>query len=156
MSLITFKATSKKLPGGLAVENESRGFKLILDEPEDLGGTDTGMNPVEALLCTLGSCETIVASAFAKANDIAFDELWFELEGDLDTDGFLYGKPGVRNGFQEIRVVMHIKTNASAEKVQQFQEFIESRCPVSDMLTHGTRLAHNKAIIERTPVVSLN
>lgn len=156
MSILTFKATSKKLPGGLAVENESRGFKFVLDEPVELGGTDTGMNPVEALLCALGSCETIVAAAFAKANDIAFDELWFELEGDLDPDGFLHGKPGVRNGFQEVRVVMHIKTDAPAEKVQKFQQFIQSRCPVGDVIANGTRVVHNQVIIEESPVVSIN
>ncbi len=94
MSLITFKATSKKLPGGLAVENESRGFKLILDEPEDLGGTDTGMNPVEALLCALGSCETIVASCFAKANGHSpSTNGGFELEGDLDTTASSMASP---------------------------------------------------------------
>lgn len=36
--LTTFKATAKKLPNGMQVETNSRGFKIIMDEPEDLGG----------------------------------------------------------------------------------------------------------------------
>lgn len=67
MAIETFKAVSRKLPEGLAVESEVRGFKIILDEPKELGGTNKGMNPVEALLCALGSCQTIVAAAFAQA-----------------------------------------------------------------------------------------
>ena len=47
--LTTFKADVKKLPGGLQVEANTRGFKILLDEPADLGGTDKGMNPVEAV-----------------------------------------------------------------------------------------------------------
>ncbi|MBE6829194.1 MAG: OsmC family peroxiredoxin, partial [Ruminococcaceae bacterium] len=54
--LTTFKAVAKKSPEGLKVETNARGFKIVLDEPEDLGGTNTGMNPVEAILCSLGAC----------------------------------------------------------------------------------------------------
>ncbi len=79
--LTTFKATAKKLPAGLQVETESRGFKILMDEPEELGGTNAAMNPVEAVLCALGACQTIVASAFAQANDFTFEEFHVELTG---------------------------------------------------------------------------
>jgi uncharacterized OsmC-like protein len=105
------------------------------------------MNPVEALLCALGSCQAIVATAFAKVNQIEFTEFWVELEGDLDPDGFLKGKPGVRNGFSEIRTKMHIKTDAPLDKVKAFAEFIEGRCPVGDTLTAGTTI-NNSIVIE--------
>jgi uncharacterized OsmC-like protein len=74
MSTVTFNAVSRKLPGGLAVENTVRDFKFIMDEPTSLGGTDTGMNPVEAVLTALGSCQMIVAAAFAKAQGIDLQE----------------------------------------------------------------------------------
>jgi uncharacterized OsmC-like protein len=81
--LTTFKATATKLPEGLQVEAQSRGFKILMDEPQDLGGTDKGMNPVEALLCALGACQSIVAAAFADAYNFSYEELYVELEGDL-------------------------------------------------------------------------
>ncbi len=90
MAVVTFKATSK-LVSGLQVDNQVRDFSLRMDEPKELGGTDTGMNPVEALLVALGSCMTIVAAAFAKAKKIDLQDFWLELEGDLDPDGFLKG-----------------------------------------------------------------
>lgn len=137
--LTTFKASAKKTPAGLQVETSARGFKIILDEPEDLGGTNTGMNPVEALLCALGACQTIVASAFAEAQGFSFEEFHVELEGDLDPDGFM-GLADVRNGFQEIRFNMHFKTSESQEKAEAFADFIEQRCPVGDCLVNGVKL----------------
>ncbi|MCK5731791.1 MAG: OsmC family peroxiredoxin, partial [Tenericutes bacterium] len=61
--LTTFKAKATKLQGGMQVETESRNFKILIDEPKTLGGTDTAMSPVEALLCALGGCQAIVAAA---------------------------------------------------------------------------------------------
>lgn len=148
MPSATFKATSRKLAGGLAVESESRGFKVIMDEPENLGGTDTGMNPVEALLCALGSCQCIVAAAFAKAKGIEFEDLWLDVEGDLNPAGFLKGLPDVRRGFEEIRFTLHIKTSSDEEKVYDFAEFIQDRCPVEDNLMNTTPVVASPVVIE--------
>lgn len=146
--LTTFKATAKKLPEGLQVETNARGFKILMDEPEDLGGTNVAMNPVEAVLCALGACQTIVASAFAPAHDFTFEEFHVELEGDLDPDGFM-GLADVRNGFQEIRFVMHFKTNEPKEKVEAFAKFIESTCPVGDCLSNGVKLVMSGVEIDK-------
>ncbi|MDD4493847.1 MAG: OsmC family protein [Eubacteriales bacterium] len=137
--LTTFKATARSLHEGLQVEADSRGFKILMDEPKELGGTDKGMNPVEATLCALGACQTIVAKAFAKAQHVTFEEFHVELEGDLDPDGFL-GHSDVRKGFQEIRFVMHFKTNEPKEKIEKFVHFIENTCPVGDCLANGVKL----------------
>ncbi|MFW6215685.1 MAG: OsmC family protein [Alkalispirochaetaceae bacterium] len=147
MATTTFKAKTN-LIDGLQVENTIRQFTLRMDEPEDLGGTDTGINPVEATLAALGSCITIVAGAFAKQQGIDLQEFSVELEGDLDPSGFLHGAEGVRRGFQEIRFTPHIKTSSSPEDVEKFLAFIKSRCPVSDNLTNETK------IVSAPPVVS--
>lgn len=145
--LTTFKATAKKMPEGLQVETNSRGFKILMDEPEDLGGTNAAMNPVEAVLCALGACQTIVASAFAQAQDFTFEEFHVELEGDLDPDGFM-GLSDARNGFQEIRFVMHFKSNESKEKAEAFADFIEKTCPVGDCLSNGVKLVRAGVVLD--------
>ena len=146
--LTTFKATARKTETGLQVETDARGFKFILDEPADLGGTDTGMNPVEGLLCTLGACQSIVCAAFCKLKKFEFEEVHVELEGDLDPDGFLGKNPEVRNGFQEIRYTIHFKTNASQEECEAFADFVESRCPVGDCLANGVKLVRAGVVRE--------
>ncbi|NCD04841.1 MAG: OsmC family peroxiredoxin [Spirochaetia bacterium] len=145
--ITTFKATARKLKDGLQVETDSRGFKILLDEPEELGGTNVGMNPVEALLCALGACQSIVAAAFASSQDFSFEEFHVELEGDLDPDGFM-GLADVRNGFQEIRYKMHFKTNETQEKAEEFAKFIETRCPVGDCLANGVKLVSAGTILD--------
>ncbi len=150
MAVTTFKATSRKLPQGLAVENEARGFKIIMDEPESLGGTNAGMNPVEAILAALGSCQCIVGAAFAKAQGIDLQDIWVELEGDLDPAGFLKGKESVRNGFQEIRMTLHITSESPAADVEAFADFIASRCPVEDNLFNKTNIVSNTQVESTT------
>lgn len=147
MSLTTFKAKSE-LVKGLQVDSTVRNFHIRMDEPKSLGGSDSGMNPVEALLAALGSCLVIVAGAFAKEKNIDLRNFWIELEGDLDPDGFLHGKPGVRNGFSEIRFTPHIETSSSKEEVEDFISFIKSRCPVSDVIINGTKVVSVDPVIE--------
>lgn len=149
MAAVTFKAVSHKGKSGLVVESQAHGFKIVMDEPENLGGTNQGMNPVEGLLVSLGSCLVIVGAAFAQAQGIDLQDLWIETEGDLDTDGFLKGKEGVRPGFQDVRFTIHIKSNSPEAKLHEFQKFMESRCPVSDTLGKGTRVKANALVIER-------
>lgn len=144
--LTTFKATAKSLPEGLQIETNARGFKILMDEPEDLGGTNEGMNPVEGLLCALGACQAIVAKAFSAANDITFEEFHIELEGDIDPDGFM-GLADVRNGFQEIRFAMHFKSNEPKDKLEAYAKFIESRCPVGDNLMNGVKLVLSDVVV---------
>ncbi|RIE10733.1 OsmC family protein, partial [Candidatus Cryosericum hinesii] len=76
-------------------------------------------------------------------------EFWVELEGDLDTDGFLKGDPNVRPGYQEIRFTMHIKTDAPQDKVEAFQKFIQSRCPAGDSLGNGVSLKPATIVIDK-------
>lgn len=143
-----FKATATKLPNGLQVETQSRNFKVLFDEPKSLGGTDEGLNPVEGLLIALGACQSIVASAFAKAKGFSFESFHVEIEGDLDPMGFLGRNPNVRKGFSEIRYKMYFKTAHSLEETQAFADFIEMTCPVSDTLRDGVKLVNTGVVIE--------
>ncbi|RXI50400.1 OsmC family peroxiredoxin [Clostridium tetani] len=148
MMLQTLKATTKKLPEGLQVNSTSRGFKVLLDEPEELGGTDKGMNPMELVLCALGACQTIVAFAFAEQNGIDLEDFWVDLEGDFDADGFL-GLSDVRPGYSEIRYKMHFKSNSSEEELNKFAQFIEKTCPVGDSIENGVKLVQSGIVVEK-------
>lgn len=146
MPKTTFTA-SAHLQEGVQVLAKSRNFQFIIDEPESLGGTDTGMNPVEVVLTALGACQAIVARVYAKKFNIEFDHLWVELEGDLDTDGFM-NISDVRRGYSEIRYNIHIATEAPKEKVADFVSFIEKTCPVGDTIANPVEVKLNDIIIE--------
>ena len=120
--------------GGVLVEGTSRGFKVTMDEPVDEGGTDTAMNPVELLLCSLGGCMSIVASMFAPKFRVELKGFSIELEGDLDPDGFMGKNPNVRKGFSDIRYKMNIVSDSPEENIKKLHKFIEEYCPVKDTL----------------------
>lgn len=142
-----FKATAH-LQDGVQVIATSRDFQITIDEPKDLGGTDTGMNPVELVLSALGACQAIVARVYAKKFKIDFNDLWIEVTGELDTDGFLL-KSDVRPGYSKIHYDIHIETDAPREKVEEFIEFVEKTCPVGDTIVNAAPIELNEIIIER-------
>lgn len=142
----TFKATAH-LQDGVKVKTTSRNFELIIDEPESLGGTDTGMNPVEALLASLGACQAIVARVYAPKFDVKLDDFRVEVEGDLDLDGF-FNKSSVRPGYSDIRYTFRIKTDSPKEKVEEFIRFLESKCPVGDTIANSVNLKLEGIVIE--------
>lgn len=145
MPISTFKATTSLQPG-LVVHAKSRQFEVTVDEPPELGGTDTGMNPVEMILCALGACQAIVARVYAPQFNLELEEFVMELEGDLDIDGFL-GKSDVRCGFSEVRYNVHVKCAAPEDKVREFVDFISKRCPVGDTVGNAVPLVLNKVIV---------
>lgn len=122
------------------VETTARQHRVFVDEPESLGGTDTAMNPVELLLSALGACQSIVARTYAKKFDIDLKDFKVELEGDLDTDGFL-GKADVRPGYSEIRATYHIDTDAPEAKVAEFIQYLEEHCPVGDTIENAVNFS---------------
>lgn len=142
----TFKATAH-LQDGVKVKTTSRQFELIIDEPQSLGGTDTGMNPVEALLASLGACQSIVARVYAPKFGIKLDDFRVEVEGDIDLDGF-FNKSDVRPGYSSIRYTFHIKTDSPKEKVEEFVRFLESKCPVGDTIANPVNVKLENIIIE--------
>lgn len=135
------------LQEGVQVKAKSRNFEVTIDEPHSLGGTNTGMNPVELLLSALGACQAIVARVYAKKFNIHIENSWIEVEGELDPDGFL-DKADVRPGYSDIRYNIHIETDTPREKVEEFVAFIETRCPVGDSIANPVNLKLNQIVIE--------
>ncbi|OBZ14024.1 peroxiredoxin [Bacillus sp. FJAT-27264] len=142
----TFKA-SAHLQDGVRVVTKARQFELIIDEPQSLGGTDTGMNPVEALLASLGACQSIVARVYAPKFEVELEDFRVEVEGDLDLDGF-FNRSEVRPGYSDIRYTFYIKSSSPAERIEQFVQFLESKCPVGDTLAAPVNLKLNRIVIE--------
>lgn len=147
MAQETFKAVTTHPGTGMQVKIQARQHAIIADEPAELGGTDTGANPVELLLGALGACQSVVAQVYAEKFGISYEELRIELEGDLDLDGFL-GQADVRPGFSDVRYRYYLKTDAPAEKVREFVEFIARHCPVGDTIENQVRLTPSDVVIE--------
>jgi len=117
---------------------EARGFKLIIDEPESLGGTDDGPNPVEYVLAAFAGCLNVVGHVVAKEMGFKLDGIQFELEGDLDPARFLGKSYAERAGYKEIRINIMPNTDVDKETLDKWLTIIKDRCPVSDNISNST------------------
>ncbi|WP_025729401.1 OsmC family protein [Atopobacter phocae] len=125
---------------GMKVVSHVRDFEFIMDEPEKLGGTNQGMNPIEAMLSAVGGCKIIVARSFSKLHNIHLKDITVEVSGILDTDGFLGKNPEAKVGLSELKSIYHIKADNTKEEIEAFVDFIEKTCPVIDTISHAPKL----------------
>ncbi|MEE9587060.1 MAG: OsmC family protein, partial [Hyphomicrobiaceae bacterium] len=102
-----------KWKGGFRSEAKIRDFaSAVSDEPDQLGGTNTGPNPVEQVLGALGNCLAVGYAANATAAGITINDLTIELEGDLDLHTFLGLRDG-NAGFNSISAKVKLDSDAS-------------------------------------------
>lgn len=117
---------------------EARGFHITIDEPETLGGTNGGANPVEYLLAALAGCLNVVGHLVAKEMGISLNGLTIELEGDLNPARFSGKSMEERSGYQNVRVTLKPDADANVELLDKWLKTVESRCPVSDNIANAT------------------
>lgn len=134
-ALATFESRSQ-LQDGFRSEVSIRQHELTVDEPESLGGSDSGPNPVELILASLGTCQEITYRAYAAALGIPLDNVSVHLEGDIDLRGFFAVDESVRAGFQAIRGTVHLESTASEEQLQKLRTVVNGHCPVLDIVTN--------------------
>ncbi len=129
--------------GAMQVDTTARDHKVIIDQPQGMGGENAGANPLEIFLIALGSCLGTVAAIVAKQERINLRGFNVEIEGDVDID-FLMGKTTQgRAGFTEIRVVVDIDADLTDEEKSEFFERVDERCPISDNMINNTKLVFN-------------
>lgn len=100
------------------------------DEPPDLLGQDHGPNATEALLHALGACLNASFIYHAAAQRVKIEQLEFDLEGDIDLNGFLGVNEGVPSNFQRIRITCRVKADAPRDKLEELCEYAQKRSPV--------------------------
>lgn len=117
---------------------EAGNFKIIVDEPKNLGGTDEGPNPVEYVLAALAGCLNVVGHLVAKEMGFVLRGIELEIEGNLDPSKFMGLKTQDRAGYKEVRVILNPDADADKATLDKWATTIEERCPVSDNISNMT------------------
>jgi uncharacterized OsmC-like protein len=124
--------------GGFRSEATVRDFGPIpSDEPDALGGTDTGPNPVEQVLAALGNCLAVGYAANATAAGIEIRDMSIELEGDIDLHTFLGLAPEGNAGYDNIAVKVNIDSDATAEQLAELHAKVVGTSPVGHTLSRA-------------------
>lgn len=139
MKTLTFKAEGcSESPTKTVVR--SRGFEMVLDEPDSFGGTDDGPTPFEFLFGALAGCLNIVGHMVAKDMGFELQGITFELAGDFDPSRFQGKETSERAGYQEVRVTVTPDADTDGQTLERWLQTVEERCPVSDNLRSPTPL----------------
>ena len=135
----TFK-TATLWQGGSVGKTKARDFEILTDEPEALGGSDSGMDPIELLLASLSTCVAIGFATQAAKRGIDFQDFSIETEGVIDVRGY-FGFEGVRPGFQNIRYTVKVKSDASEEDLKEILKIAELTSPMFDNVSRGVSVS---------------
>ena len=101
MSDLIFSVHGESSSAAKFVAN-TRQFKLVIDEPEGLGGTDEHANPVEYLLAGLAGCVNVVGHLVAKEMGFTIDKLKVEISGNINPNKLFGSSNDERAGFKKI------------------------------------------------------
>ncbi len=117
---------------------KARNFELVVDEPADLGGTDTGANPVEFVLAAFAGCLNVMAHIVANEMKFELKSIQIDIVGDLNPARLFGQSYDERAGYKGIKVILRPDCDASPETLEAWKKAVCDRCPVSDNLKHET------------------
>ena len=127
-----------RLGAGFAIESRIGKHILRLDQPEAAGGTDTGPNPLQYFLLSLGGCIAALARIISNQKGLSFHALTLKIQGELDTDALLGRSKDKRAGFTAIEVYAGVEADMSLEEKKSFLAEVEARCPILDNVSRAT------------------
>jgi putative redox protein len=131
-------AVESKLGDKFVIETNIRGHKVVIDQPVNAAGTDTGPTPLELILVSLAGCIGTIGRIIAMQQRIALRGMAIKIEGAIDTDGLL-GKPiEGRIGFEDIVITVDVDAEMTDEEKEAFIHEVDRRCPVSENLLNAT------------------
>ena len=139
MSDLIFKTTAK-CETNMKTVVKARNFTIIIDEPESLGGSDHGANPVEYVQAALAGCLNVVGHIVAKEMGFEIKNMEIEIEGSLNPAKFVGKSSEERAGYKVLNVTLKVDTDADELTLKKWVETIETRCPVSDNITNQTEV----------------
>lgn len=115
---------------------------FIADEPEILGGTDKGANPIEYLIGAIGSCFAITFQVMASQKGIKLEMVEVDVETDLNAAVFLGLEEGY-GGILNTVINLNVTSSASEEEVNELANIALSISPVIDSIKHMPTLNIN-------------
>jgi len=121
---------------------------LVIDEPEERGGTNQGPSPTETMLGALVGCSNVITHKIAAKMGLEIASMTVDVEAQFDRRGVTLAEE-IAVPFPELKLTMRLVTNASEEQVDALRVDLARFCPVSKVLREaGTRI-EEEWVVER-------
>jgi uncharacterized OsmC-like protein len=130
----------------LGGERIERDFTIVVDEPDELLGTNTAPNPQELLMTAVNACMMVGYVAGAALKGIELDSLEIETRGELDLRGFLGLSDAVPAGYRGIDYDVRIKGNGTPAQFAEIHETVMATSPNYFNMSRPVRMNGNLVI----------
>jgi uncharacterized OsmC-like protein len=110
-------------------ERVPRRFSIDIDEPCELGGSNSFANPQEHLIAALNACMTVGYVAQCAVRGITLEGLAIETGGEIDLRGFLGIDPAVPPGYENLSYTVRIKGSGTKEQFAEIHEAVMATSP---------------------------
>jgi uncharacterized OsmC-like protein len=107
----------------------SRRFSIDIDEPRELGGSNSFANPQDHLIAALNACMTVGYVAQCAVRGIDLESLAIETDGEIDLRGFLGIDPAVPRGYESLSYTVRIKGNGTNEQFAEVHKAVMATSP---------------------------
>jgi uncharacterized OsmC-like protein len=107
----------------------SRRFSIDIDEPRELGGSNSFANPQDHLIAALNACMTVGYVAQCAVRGIDLESLAIETDGEIDLRGFLGIDPAVPQGYESLSYTVRIKGNGTNEQFAEVHKAVMATSP---------------------------
>ena len=110
-------------------ERVPRRFSIDIDEPYELGGSNSFANPQDHLIAALNACMTVGYVAQCAVRGITLESLAIETGGEIDLRGFLGIDPAVPPGYENLSYTVRIKGSGTKEQFAEIHEAVMATSP---------------------------
>ena len=110
-------------------EKVPRRFSIDIDEPRELGGSNSFANPQDHLIAALNACMTVGYVAQCAVRGIVLESLAIETDGEIDLRGFLGIDPSVPSGYENLNYTVRIKGSGTNEQFAEVHQAVMATSP---------------------------
>lgn len=133
-NLETFRAQAQGIQRSTKVAITGTEWTLLVDEPSEHGGSNTGPNPMQYFTASLAGCQNEQAQVVAGELSVNITQLDITIETDLDLSGFM-GEADHSNGsYKDVRLDAVVLGDLTDEQVKTLGEKVDARCPILALL----------------------